>query len=180
MGGAIVAGGKSRQYIIRVTAVRPIGTKAMFDDSDEEGHMNSTDAAAEITSASKYKTTVLSGQATLKALLILNGAGAIAFLGFMGTAIQRIQMSPNVLDHFIAALWGFILGAFAAVLSSGAIFLTNCFSYVDWPKISYAFFFVTCLAGLAAFVGFIYGGVEATEGFRQAAGTLASAPCAPK
>ena len=142
--------------------------------------MNSTDTAAEITSASKYKTTVLSGQATLKALLILNGAGAIAFLGFMGTAIQRIQMSPDVLDHFIAALWGFILGAFFAVLSSGAIFLTNCFSYVEWPKISSTFFAVTCAAGLLAFAGFIYGGVEATEGFKQTAGTFALVPCAPE
>ena len=132
-------------------------------------------SAPEVTKKTKYDTVVSGGQAALKALLTLNGAAAIAFLGFMGVALQRIKMDPSVLDYFIEALWGFILGAFAAVLSAGAIFVTTCFSYVEWNKTSNAFFGVTCAIGIVAFGCFIYGGVKATEGFRQAGAAFINA-----
>jgi len=128
----------------------------------------------EIKKREKYGTIVSMGQETLKALLILNGAAAIAFLGFMGTALPRIKMGPEVLDPFIGAMWGFILGAFMAVFSYGAIFLTNCFSFVRWDRTSNAMFGVTCAVTLVAFGCFIYGGAMATKGFRGAAATLSA------
>ena len=142
--------------------------------------------AGEVTSSSIYETAVSNGQSALKALLILNGGAAIAFLSFMGTTFQRTQMNPEVLDYFVSALWGFILGAFAAVLSAGAIFLTNCFSFGQhvspskiFSKLSNLFFVLTCVIGLAAFGSFVYGGVEATIGFKAAVGKVAPVPCAP-
>jgi hypothetical protein len=153
----------------------------MFDDSDTERVMRTANAVDDdVTAASIYQTAVSNGQSALKALLILNGGAAIAFLSFMGVAIQRAQLKPDVLEYFVFALWGFIFGAFAAVLSAGAIFLTNCCSYKNWTGAANFFFGVTCLIGLLAFAGFVYGGVEATAGFRAAAATLAAAGCPTK
>jgi hypothetical protein len=140
---------------------------------DEEGQR--VDHNGKVTEAKKYDTVVKSGQATLKALLILNGGAAIAFLAFMQNILQKPVVNLHAGKFFIDAMQLFIWGTFCAVLSFGAIFFTNCLSYVGWDRTSSAFFIVTLAIGLCSFGFFLYASTEAVKGF-QLVGTAFFGP----
>lgn len=132
-------------------------------ESEEDSDANPD---TEITKAKKYDTVVKSGQATLKALLILDGGATIAFLVFMQNILQKPVVNIRTGSFFIEAMQWFIWGTFSAVLSFGAIFLTNCLSLVGWNRASNAFFAVTLLIGLCSFGFFLYASAVAVKGFQ--------------
>ena len=136
----------------------------LFIEDEEEQRVDHN--GEKITKAKKYDTVVKSGQATLKALLILNGGATIAFLAFMQNILQKPVVNLHAGKFFIDAMQWFIWGTFCAVLSFGAIFFTNCLSYVGWPRASGTLFFITLVIGLCSFGFFLYASTEAVTGFQ--------------
>jgi hypothetical protein len=151
----------------------PGGWTAMSDLFAEAEEEKGVDQNGKITPSKKYDTAVKSGQATLKALLILNGGATIAFLNFMQNVLQKPAVNQHAGEFFIAAMQWFIWGTFCAVLSFGTIFITNCLSLISgnrtasvFYRASSVFFGVTLLVGLCSFGFFLYASTEAVRGFR--------------
>lgn len=114
----------------------------------------------------KYETVVKSGQATLNALMTMNGGATIAFLTFIGHLLEKGTIPSASVDVLVAALQLFIYGTFFAVLAYGTIFLTNCLSVVEWRRTSFAMFVLTVLCSAASLVCFLGASWTATEGFK--------------
>jgi hypothetical protein len=79
----------------------------------------------------RYKTMVDSGQSTLKALLIMNGGATVTLLTFITHLTSKTETSLTSPLIFIYAICLFIVSTFLTVLSYGAIFATNCYSYKE-------------------------------------------------
>jgi len=127
--------------------------------------MSIVDEAGTVTKLQKYKTIVSNGQSTLKALLTMNGGATIAFLTFIGHLMEKGTPQPQNLQVLLGALQYFILGTFFAVLGYGLIFLTNCFSYVEWNKTTNAMFGLTLVSSFASIGCFLFASARAVAAF---------------
>jgi len=106
----------------------------MCDHEDNSVMPELTGAEIKMRNELRYQTMVDSGQATLKAMMIMNGGGTIALLTF----ISHITSGSNGVtepDLFILAVILFVSSTFLSVLSYGAIYGTNCYSYADGTAI---------------------------------------------
>jgi hypothetical protein len=83
------------------------------------------DSLKQVDLEKKYDTVVSNGRSALKAILTLNGA-TVAFLAFIGHAMETGRMPAESGRIFVDAMQLFIYGTFLAVLAYGTIFLTNC------------------------------------------------------
>lgn len=125
-----------------------------------------------IDSVKKYDTVVSSGQSALRALLAMNGGAIIVFLTFVGHLFDQEKMPAQSIPFFVAALLCFIGGIVLALLSYGSIFITNCFSSVNWRRSSNVAFVVTMLCGFGSLAGFVGGSLKAVHAFQSVAGAL--------
>ena len=110
-----------------------------------------------VDTSKKYDTVVMSGQSALRALLAMDSGAIIVFATFLGhlwskDALPALNMRPVV----VALVW-FISGIFLALVSYCAIFVTNCFSMVNWPRSSNAAMAVTFLSGAGSLFCFPIG-----------------------
>jgi hypothetical protein len=124
----------------------------------------STGNAEEITRLNRYTIIVNSGQATLKALMTLNGGATIAFLAFMGHLWEKGGPSAN-LHVLLGALPYLIGGTFCTVLGYGLIFLTGCCSFVGWYRASNFLFLSAVLACFASIAFFLFASLRAMNAF---------------
>ena len=114
----------------------------------------------------RYKTMVDSGQATLKALLFMNGGGTVTFLTFI-THVTTLDKNGETLKpmYFVVAISLFITSTFLTVLSYGAIYATNCYSYIDGEKHDgkkrKAWFLLTRVFGFSSLIVFVIGCIVA-------------------
>jgi hypothetical protein len=125
----------------------------------------------EVGHVQKYETVVSSGQSALRALLTMNGGAVVVFLTCLDHLWikdgSRAVIPPGSFSVFVLALSWYIGGIFAALLSYGSIFVTNCFSSIKWEKSSDAAFVVTLIAGLSSLAAFLIGSWEAVGAFRS-------------
>ena len=125
------------------------------------------ESPAEVDKVKKYDTVVSSGHSALRALLTMNGGAIIVFLTFIGHLLDKQGAIPQQsMRIFVTALLWFIAGIFFALLSYGSIFVTNCFSSINWHKTSNGAFVVTLLCGLGSLAGFLAGSWRAVEAFQ--------------
>ncbi|HXM73732.1 MAG TPA: hypothetical protein VN904_00540 [Chthoniobacterales bacterium] len=122
----------------------------------------------EVAHEKKYETVVSSGQSALKALLTMNGGASIAFLAFIGNAIKERAIQPEAGGILINAMQFFIAGTFATVCAFGTIFLTNCFSSIQWSKTRNWMFGVTLTFGFFSLGFFVWASWRAIQGFTAA------------
>ena len=127
------------------------------------------DQVVEVGHEKKYDTVVSSGQSALKALLTMTGGAIIVFLTFLGHLWDKGTGSvpAESMLLFIGALGWWISGIFAALLSYGSIFITNCFSSIKWRRSANGAFVVTMLCGIASLVCFLGGSLKAIGAFRS-------------
>lgn len=121
----------------------------------------STTNDAEVT---KYTVVVNSGQATLKALMTLNGGATVAFLAFMGHLLEKGEPAAN-LHVLLGALPYLIGGTFCAVLGYGLIFLTGCCSLARWHTASNVMFGSAVFVCVASIVFFLLASLRAVSAF---------------
>lgn len=162
---AAVQPSPKRQYVAEATP----------STVSEEGKPETPESAANVGRVKKYETVVSSGQSALRALLTMNGGAVIVFLTFLGHLWGNERVAPQSMSVFSAALTWWIAGIFATLLSYGSIFVTNCFSSIDWNKSSHGAFVVTLLCGFASVVFFLIGSGYAIRGF-QSVKMLPAAP----
>jgi hypothetical protein len=79
--------------------------------------------ATEATHLTSFKATLDFGQSATKASFLLNGAGALALLAFMGS--NRAPEHQHLLPVLAAALATFAAGAMAAVLCMGCAYVAQ-------------------------------------------------------
>jgi hypothetical protein len=121
----------------------------------------------EVGRAKKYDTVVTSGQSALRALLTMNGGAVIVFLTLLGHVWDKGKvLPPQSMNVLVAALVWWIGGIFSALLSYGAIFITNCFSSIDWRRSSNGAFGVTLASGIASLACFVVGSARAIAAFQ--------------
>lgn len=126
------------------------------------------ESPAEVDKVKKYDTVVSSGQSALRALLTMNGGAIIVFITFIGHLLNNKGTIPQQsMRIFVTALLYFIAGIFFALLAYSAIFVTNCFSSVNWHKSSNGAFAVTLLCGFGSLAGFLAGSWRAVEAFQS-------------
>ena len=131
----------------------------------------SEDAPEEVGHEEKYKTVVSSGHSALRALLTMNGGAIILSLTFLDH-VWKEKIPAQTMGIFVIALSWYIGGIFAALLSYGSIFVTNCFSSVKWRKSSNAAFVVTIICGLSSLGAFVSGSWNAIGAFRSVIASL--------
>ena len=127
------------------------------------------EAAVYVTPVKKYDTVVSSGQATLRALLTMNGGATIAFLTFLGRLWDKGGLQQDSIHVLVSALELFVYGTFFAVLGYGTIFLTNVLSSRDWEKTSTGMFVVTVICGVISIVCFLRASRRAVAAFEAVA-----------
>jgi len=121
----------------------------------------------EVGRVKKYETVVTSGQSALRALLTMNGGAVIVFLTLLGHVWDQGKLVPvPTMEILVAALVWWITGIFSALLSYGSIFVTNCFSSIDWPRSSNAAFVVTIVSGVTSLACFLIGSLRAVAAFQ--------------
>ncbi len=115
-----------------------------------------------------------SGQSALKALLLLNGGAAIAFLAFLGAAFKGSGVGPEQAAAFGFVMRCFLVGAFFSVCASGTTYLSNLIQSLGghWPGIAVLVF--TVILGIVSLGAFSVGGWAAADAF---AITSPPAPC---
>jgi len=133
-----------------------------------------TETSGQVDLVKKYDTVVSSGQSALTAFLTLNGGASVAFLAFIGHAMETGKLPVDSGRVFVGAMQIFIYGTFLAVLAYGTIFLTNCLSRIGWQRAANLMFGVTLLCGLASLGCFLSASWQAVEGFRLASELLAA------
>lgn len=138
--------------------------------------MATMEASKEVDVLKKYDTVVSSGQSALRAFLTLNGGATVAFLAFIGHAMETGKLPVESGRVFVGAMQLFIYGTFLAVLAYGTIFLTNCLSRIDRRRSSNWMFGITLLCGFGSLGCFLTASWQAIEGFKLANELLAGAP----
>lgn len=126
------------------------------------------------------KMVVESGQAALKALLIINAGATVSFLTFIGTAIEHKIVSSTALPSLLKALQYFIGAVICTVLAYGLIYMTNiCSAYserailrVPIGLVSNILAAFTIAAGLTAWILFIWGSFRALVAFNMSGTAL--------
>jgi hypothetical protein len=106
----------------------------------------------------------------------MNGGASVAFLAFIGHAIEKKGFPAEAANAFTSAMQGFILGTICAVCAYGFIFFTNCASYEQdlgrrrffTSKLVYGLFGVTVLCGFVSLISFIWASFNAVAGFNVA------------
>jgi len=121
-----------------------------------------------IPDADTRKMVVDSGQAALKALLLINGGATISFLTFIGTAIEQKLVTFGTSLLLVSALQCYIAGVVFTAAAYGFIYLTNVFSAYSRTKIANVLAGLTIVFGLGALVSFCVGSVQAIDGFGEA------------
>lgn len=113
-----------------------------------------------------FKQVIALGQSTLKSLMLINGA-AVAILAFLGNALNS-EHSKVVVLPFANSLRMFVFGVFLSAIAFALTYLSQlCYSSeLPWHKnTGIVLHILTCLAGAAALVAFIYGANIAYLGF---------------
>lgn len=126
----------------------------------------------EVDRVKKYDTVVSSGQSALRALLTMNGGAIIVFLTFLGQW-NKDALPPLGMRTVVVAVAWFISGIVLALVAYCSIFVTNCFSSVNWPRSSNAALVVTFVGGFGSLVCFPIGCWRAIDAFRGAIALLA-------
>lgn len=107
-------------------------------------------------SVEMFKSVIATGQAALKASMVINGGAAAALLAFIGKIWNEgsIVQVTNALTHSI--LW-FCSGLLIASFASGSTYLSQ-YSYLKgWDKVGGVVNVFTVLAVLASYVMFAFG-----------------------
>jgi|ERR1043165_349456 hypothetical protein len=130
--------------------------------------MSASHKPKDVDDLKKYDTAVMSGQSALRALLTLNGGATVAFLAFIGHAMETHTMPVGSGRVFVSAMQLFIYGTFFAVLTYGTIFLTNSFSYMKWVRSADYLYKLTLLCGFGSLGFFLWASWRAVEGFKLA------------
>ena len=138
--------------------------------------MSTDDKSRDVGYLKKYETAVKGGQSALRAFLTLNGGATIALLAFIGRAMETHAMPVQSGRVFVNAMQLFVFGTFLGVVAYGTIFLTTCFSSIDWPRSANVCFGLTVLFCFGSLGCFLWASSRAIEGFRLANEVLALPP----
>ena|SRR5947207_7244478 len=123
---------------------------------------------AEVDRVKKYDTVVSSGQSALRALLTMNGGAIIVALTLLGHLLDKPAGPPLDVRTFVAPLSCLVGGIFWALLAYCAIFVTNCFSVIDWRRSSDVAMVITFIGGFGSLSCFSIGSWLAIDAFRTA------------
>lgn len=115
------------------------------------------------------------GQSTLKALLIVSGGAAAAFLAFLGTILDEPGMleklAPGAIESFADAIQSYIVSVALAVLTFGTTFFSHACYYLKhhdgdaWDKAGTVVMIATVFIGFLCIVFFLRGSFQAIHGF---------------
>ena len=115
-----------------------------------------------------------SGQSTLKALLLLNGGAAVAFLAFLGAVLKEPGLGPEQAAAFGFVMRCFLVGAFFSVCASATTYLSNLIQSQGWHRSGIGVLVATIILGIISLGAFFIGGWAAADAF---AITSPPAPC---
>ncbi len=106
-----------------------------------------------------------SGQSALKAMLLLNGGAAVAFLAFLGAVLKEPGLGPEQAAAFGFVMRCFLVGAFFSVCASGTTYLSNLIQVIGWPRAGIGVLLFTVLLGIISLGAFFVGGWAAADAF---------------
>jgi len=111
-----------------------------------------------------FRSVINAGKEALTATLLINGAAAIACLGFLGSMLSK--GGSEVLGlRFTVPLSTFGFGVLAGALGFGARYLSQVFYAMQNNKTGHAFNFVSILFAACAYIAFGYGVCKAYLAF---------------
>lgn len=118
------------------------------------------------------------GHETLRALLIVSGGAAVAYLTFLGTMFGDPAWTgtfgATAAGTLIGAMRYYILSVACALLCYGFTWLSHGCYYFDMPRSGHAAMALAVLAGLVCFGLFVVGSLQAATAFGQAAGHISA------
>lgn len=119
------------------------------------------------------ETFAATGHETLKALLIVSGGAAVAYLAFLGNAFSEVDrfkaIGNEAATTLILAMQYYVYSVAAALLCYGCTFFSHGAYYYKREKAGNVFMSFAALLGVLCLVLFVVGSVEAASGFRAAA-----------
>jgi hypothetical protein len=126
------------------------------------------------------ETLAKTGHDTLKALLIVSGGAAVAYLAFLGNAFadaNRFQtIGSQAATTLILAMQHYVYSVASALLSYGATYFSHGAYYFNFDRTGHITMTIAVLLGLTCLGLFVYGSLEAAAGFRQAASSVLLKP----
>ncbi|EOC1797619.1 hypothetical protein [Vibrio fluvialis] len=111
-----------------------------------------------------FRSVITSGQAALKASMVINGGAAVALLAFMGK-IWGSSITTGVASSLSGSTFMFCIGIILGALASGTTYFSQCLYNVDKIKIGNIINVVTIIMVLASYGIFIFSSFIAAKSF---------------
>lgn len=115
----------------------------------ELAHYNSVS----LHSVEMFKSVIESGREALNSLVLVNGGGVIALLGFLGATVAKGLPSPLGLALTLPLVL-FGIGVLFGALGFGARYLSQACYAADWKRIGTGFLFTSVLLAVGGYVAF--------------------------
>jgi hypothetical protein len=113
------------------------------------------------------------GHDTLKALLIVSGGAAVAYLTFLGATFGQEgrfkSFGPDAAFALVMAMRYYIFSVAAALLCYGFTWFSHGSYYFDFQRTGHVTMAIAVLFGLSCLCLFLFGSLEAASAFAQAA-----------
>ena len=116
------------------------------------------------------------GHDTLKALLLVSGGAAVAYLTFLGATFGQEgrfkAFGPEAAVILVLAMRYYIFSVAAALLCYGFTWFSHGFYYFDLQRAGNTTMTLAVIFGFACLGFFLFGSLEAASAFTQAAKNL--------
>ncbi|MEZ9923683.1 hypothetical protein AB4365_06470 [Vibrio breoganii] len=111
-----------------------------------------------------FKSVIATGQAALKASMVVNGGAAVALLAFMGK-IWNSTIDANIAYSLSASMKIFCIGVVLGAFATGTTYLSQTLHSLEHSKSANSLNLITVLSVLASYALFIYGAFKAATAF---------------
>ncbi len=125
------------------------------------------------------ETLAKTGHETLRALLIVSGGSAVAYLAFLGNAFEdvaRFKAIGPASTTLILAMQHYVYSVASALLCYGVTYFGHGAYYIGRNRPGNVLMTIALILGLICLGFFVYGSLEAASGFRQAAERVLAMP----
>ena len=113
------------------------------------------------------------GHETLRALLIVSGGAAVAYLTFLGATFNEKgrfdAFGPNAAVTLILAMRDYILAVACALLCYGFTWFSHGLYYYERDRMGNVLMIGAVIFGLGCLGLFVFGSLQAASAFQQAA-----------
>jgi hypothetical protein len=114
-----------------------------------------------------FRSVISSGQAAIKALILINGGAAVAMLAFLGQLSLRSPAIP--LGPFYSSLIFFCYGLGCAGAAAGATYFSQSAYLAERSRLGNALRLLAAAFGLASLSVFVWASIEAAARFAASA-----------